>query len=140
MRIIHKNSLQQAPLLRRLLMEAPRPISHSDWVRYVAESLSKILNARQGGACSCKDYGLPDFNELTHTPMQLIKILERSMVMAINTYEPRLTQVKVTGMMDADFPDRMRFSIYGVLILGEEKHHVSYQSIMTPGGRLIVKA
>lgn len=139
MRITHKKSFQQAPLLRRLLMETPEPISHSDWVRYVAESLSKLLNARQGAACACKDYGLPDFNELTHTPMQLIKILERSMVVAINTYEPRLHQVKVVGMMDEDFPDRMRFSIYGVLILGEEHHQVSYQSVMTPGGRVVVK-
>jgi hypothetical protein len=43
------------------------------------------------------------------------------------------------GRLDEEFPDRIRFSIYGVLTLGEEKHHVSYQSVMTPGGRMIVK-
>jgi type VI secretion system protein len=139
MRISHKKTLQQAPLLQRLLINMPGRISHSDWVCYVAESLSKLLNARQGAACSCKDYGLPDFNELTHMPAQLIKMLERSMLQTINTYEPRLSQVRVMGRLDEEFPDRIRFSIYGVLTLGEEKHHVSYQSVMTPGGRMIVK-
>jgi type VI secretion system lysozyme-like protein len=130
-----KKHNQQAPLMKRLLQGSNKRISHSDWTHYVAESLGLLLNTRQGSAAASSQYGLPDFNELTHTPAQLIKHLECSMVKAIATYEPRLKQVKVLGEVDEEIPDRLRFNIHGVLELGIEKYPVNYQSVLTPGGR-----
>lgn len=134
-----KKHYHQTPLLKRLQQERPKRMSHSDWVYYVAEALGYLLNARHGAAPACECYGLPDFNEFTHTPGQMLKNIERNMLKAIEMYEPRLKQVKVLGVMDEEFPDRMRFSISGVLALGDEQYRVNYQSLMTPGGRVVVK-
>lgn len=135
-----KKKLHPAPLVKRLTLGREKRISHSDWSKYVAEALANLLNTRQGSAAASVDYGLPDFNELTHTPMQLIKAIERSILKAIVTYEPRLKEVVVMGMMDEEVPDRLRFNINGMLEMGGERYQVNYQSVLTPGGRVIVKA
>ena len=129
----------QTPLLRRLLAtETTRQNAH-DSVDEVAEALSLLLNTRRGSVAACPEYGLPDFNEFTHMPSQLLKTLERILVQAIATYEPRLREVKVMGTMDEDQPDRMCFHINGLMRLGQEQLRVHYRSVLTPEGRVWVK-
>lgn len=135
-----QNKMLKGPLIKRLLGQGQKQISHSDSALFVAESLGYLLNARRGMVMGAVNYGLPDFSLLTHAPSQLLRVMERQIFEVLQCYEPRLQQVRVQGHLDAEFPERMYFSIQGNLAWQQDLHRVSYQSMLLPGGRVMVKA
>lgn len=57
----------------------------------IKHHLERLLNARQGGALSSPDYGLPDFNDAVAGTTDLLTRLATSVRTAIAQYEPRVS-------------------------------------------------
>jgi type VI secretion system protein len=127
-------------LIKRLLGQAERSLGSAEYSLYVAESLGHLLNTRQGMAIVPSTYGLPDFYLLTHAPSQLLYLLERQIFESLKIYETRLQDLRVRGNFDPDIPERLCFSIQAKLMGRREVGHVNYQSMLLPGGRVMVKA
>lgn len=131
-----QKDMVRAPLFKRLQGQTFKRLHQSDLAIFVGESLNYLLNTRQGMVLSAHDYGLPDYSTITHAPMQLLRIMERQIFEMLKVYEPRLKQVRVQGALDAEFPERMFFSIQAQL---SQSARVSYQSMLLPDGRMMVK-
>ena len=94
------------------------PVDHvapEDQIYHSIQShLSRLLNARRGSLQHMPDYGLPDVSEIYSSLPYSIQYLARETRRTIETYEPRLYNVKVTSL-----PIEERESIVTLCIKGE---------------------
>ena len=127
------------PLLKRLLA-APGHVSKKvDWQAEIAESLLQILNARQGSAMVADDFGLPDFSPEA-VSLHTLRQYEQNMKALMRKYEPRFKQVQVLSRFDSEYKNRLIFHFQGVLDHADGLEKISYYSVMTDHGRLMMRA
>lgn len=101
----------------------PRELSVS---ASIANHLTRMLSARAGSVQMLPDYGLPELNDmrlsLHDTRQQARMAIERF----INTYEPRLQQVRVVSKGDGADPLHLTFDIHARLNIGDLQQPVSF--------------
>ena len=104
----------------------------------VLEHLQKLLNVRQGSVKMLHDYGLPDFNDLSHKFPHAINEIQKMIRDCIRKYEPRLTQIKVTYVQDEDDPLSLRYDITACLEIDDRKTNIWFETILDAAGRVSI--
>ncbi len=129
-------------LFERLGGDAAR---RSGWSREVAAMasvaahLAKMLSTRAGSVQTLPDYGLPDLNDMRlslHDSLQQARIaIERF----IESYEPRLTQVRVLSLPRTHDPLTLAFTIEGLLEVDGLKRQVSFSASLDGSGQVKIQ-
>jgi type VI secretion system protein len=96
----------------------------------VLDHIQRILNTRQGSVPIGKDYGVPDFTELSMAYPGGVRDFESRIRQTIEKYEPRLKAVRVRFVHPEDGIPELRFKITGRLVTGEKKAPVIFQSVV----------
>jgi type VI secretion system protein len=101
--------------------------------------LERILNTRRGSAQIADDYGVPDFSDFRSGFPDAIRDLERTIRNTIQTYEPRLTAVRVKFIPQDENMLAVSFQIVARLILEDKKDPVVFESIIDSDGKVTIR-
>jgi type VI secretion system protein len=82
----------------------------------VLEHLKNMCRTRRGSIRSRPDYGLPDLGELVHSFPDALSKLRDALLHTIETYEPRLKNVRITHVPSDSLELMVRFEIRGMLV------------------------
>jgi type VI secretion system protein ImpF len=99
----------------------------------VRREVAKLLNTRclsRDRNGSVLDYGLPDFSWMSAASGDDRSLLADTIARKISTFEPRLTQVRVTLDRDASDPRRLTGSIDAILLTETLREPVSFPLLM----------
>lgn len=125
-------------LLDRIAAERPSESSPIDPFESVLANLRVLLNARQGGALSVSDFGVPDFTDTMHALPHGTNELCESLRKTIATFEPRLTGVSVRASTEQEPGTALRFAISARLVDTANKRVVRFETCFRAGGRIEV--
>lgn len=100
--------------------------------------LRRILNTRQGNVPLAEDYGVPDFLDFLQTYPESVGAIEQNIKSAIDRYEPRLTDARVTFVPDEDETLALRFQIVANLAM-EGGRMIFFDTIVDADGRVRIK-
>ncbi len=104
----------------------------------ILRHLKRILNTKQGNAPIAEDYGVPDFSEFMSALPRSVGELERSIRLAIQKYEPRLTGVRVSFIPQEEDRLSLRFQIVARLA-AESKNPVYIETVVDSDGKIEIK-
>ena len=97
----------------------------------IIDHLTRMFNTRTGSIPHLKDYGLPDISEIYRKMPEGLDELIKAVKKTIETYEPRLKNIKVVRLND-DVPEaRLVFILSGELKQGGR---VRFQTTFTTTG------
>jgi type VI secretion system protein len=77
----------------------------------VLEHLRNMCSTRRGSMRQRPDYGLPDISELVHSFPEAIGKIRDALLHTIETYEPRLKNVRVVHVPSSSIELMVRFEI-----------------------------
>lgn len=77
----------------------------------VIHHLQRLLNTHQGSVPIAGDYGLPDFTTFVHGGPDSIPAVESAIRQVIESYEPRLTAVRVHYLPPEEGIPTLRFQV-----------------------------
>lgn len=105
--------------------------------RSIAQNLERLLSSREGHAPALPDYGMPDPGEILHALQGGPELVRKRLKHVIETFEPRLQDVKVMQVEDVSFGQTLRFSLRAQLRdLPQERW--AFDFVVQPTGRLKV--
>jgi type VI secretion system lysozyme-related protein len=81
----------------------------------ILNHIAKLLQTRQGTVLCLPDYGLPDLNDANASRYDSINRICRHVEWVINSYEPRLTNVRVTHDSEVAGALSLAFRITGMM-------------------------
>ena len=104
--------------------------------------LQNLFNVRQGSVSALPDYGLPDFNDLDLNAgyMQAVREMRKAIKKALDDYEPRLDQARVSFNHNEDNPLDLRFEIVARLIIPGSPVRVKFETMMGNDGLFKVQS
>lgn len=105
-------------------------------IRSIQQHLQRILNTRMGSVPIADDYGVPDFTNFMSTFPDSQRGIERSLRRTIQTYEPRLQQVRVTFLPREEDPLSINLHIAARLVFEDHEAPVSFESMVDADGRI----
>jgi type VI secretion system protein len=82
----------------------------------VLEHLKNMCRTRRGSIRSRPDYGLPDLGEMVHSFPDALSKLRDALLHTIETYEPRLKNVRIAHVPSASLELMVRFEIRAALV------------------------
>lgn len=109
----------------------------SDEVEAIVAHLRVLLNTRRGDSPSAPDYGIVDLSDMVHVFPGAAQDLARSIRTTILQYEPRLKNVTVRHLPDAESL-ALRFEISAQLAAGRSPKILHLATTVRPGGRVDV--
>lgn len=104
----------------------------------VAAHLAKMLSTRAGSVQTLPDYGLPDLNDMRLSLHDSLQQARSAIERFIETYEPRLRQVRVVSLPRDHDPLSLNFAIEGLLEVDGFKRQVSFAARLDGSGRVRV--
>ena len=113
--------------------EDPRRIVDS-----VLRHLHRILNTKQGNVLIAEDYGVPDFSDFLNALPGSVREIEKTIRLAIQKYEPRLTAVRVSFIPQEEDPLSLRFQIFARLS-AESKTQVFFETVVDSDGKIDIR-
>ena len=131
-----------ASLFERLGGEVPPSSGGSpeaDTMVSVAAHLGKMLNTRAGSVQTLPDYGLPDLNDMRLSLHESLSQARFLIERFIESYEPRLSNVRVTALPRDQDPLSLSFVIEGALKVEGTLHPVVFSGRLNGGARIEVK-
>ncbi len=108
-------------------------------LRSVLLNLANILNTRVGSAAAQPDLGVPSPHELMQGYPGTVDDARKAIKACIVTYEPRLTNVVVTSLVDETGTLAIRFQVTAQLAGGTTRDPVSFRTAVTPDGILRIQ-
>ncbi|MBP5100520.1 type VI secretion system baseplate subunit TssE [Pseudomonas protegens] len=129
-------------LFERLSGEAGQRVGWSREVAAmasVAAHLAKMLSTRAGSVQTLSDYGLPDLNDMRLSLHDSLSQARRAIESFIETYEPRLSNVRVVSLPRDHDQLKLAFSIEGLLEVEGVKRQVSFAARLDGSGQVKVK-
>lgn len=81
----------------------------------ILEHLQDMCATRRGTVEGRPDYGLPDLSEMVHSFPRAISDMREALQHTIETYEPRLTHVRVTHLAGQSLDLILRYEISATL-------------------------
>ncbi|MDY0361140.1 MAG: type VI secretion system baseplate subunit TssE [Desulforegulaceae bacterium] len=106
----------------------------------VLNSLSKILNSRQGGSLSAPDFGMPDFTNIPgFIDLETYTDFEQSIKKVIEKYEPRIKNLNVEYIKAEKRFFLLKFKLEGNIVLPDFVIPLSIQTVIEPEGKIIIK-
>ena len=116
---------------------ARRSISDAETRDSVLAHLKVICETRAGTMLSCPDYGTATVSEMVHAFPDAIAEMARAIRTTIQTYEPRLTNVKLTHVPAADLT--LRYEITAFLVADGGKVPVQFETSLDETRRITVR-
>jgi type VI secretion system protein len=113
--------------------EDPRRIVDS-----VLRHLQRILNTKQGNVPIAEDYGVPDFSDFLNALPGSVREIEKTIRLAIQKYEPRLSAVRVSFIPQEEDPLSLRFQIFARLA-AEAKTQVFFETVVDSDGKIDIR-
>ena len=106
----------------------------------VREHLAHLLNARHGMSQAAPDYGLPALVDLITSTGEQVPAMQRAIRAAIEKYEPRLRNVRVSCLRSEDAPRQrsLVFRVDAVLVGRDGEYDVGYVTGVSPKGEFEV--
>ncbi len=105
----------------------------------ILEHLQAMCSTRRGSMKPRPDYGLPDVSEMVHSFPDAISELLRAIEHTVRTYEPRLTNVRVTHVPSAAMELVVRFEITAVLAGSRSNAPVRYETCVNASREITVR-
>ena len=110
----------------------------ADETASILHHLQRLLNARRGTAAAQMDYGIPDPYEVLHGQGDAIGQMAKAIKASIEKFEPRLTEVQVRHVANADDVLTLRFQIVGQLAKTKDRDPVVFDTHVGHSGRIKV--
>lgn len=110
----------------------------SDQVSSILHHLQRLLNSRQGHAAAQMSYGIPDPSEVLHGHGDAIGQMAKAIKASVEKYEPRLTDIQVRYVANADDVLTLRYQIVGQLANSKERVPVVFDTHVGHSGRIKV--
>lgn len=129
-------------LFERLSGEAEQRVGWSREVAAmasVAAHLAKMLSTRAGSVQTLSDYGLPDLNDMRLSLHDALSQAREAIEGFIETYEPRLSNVRVKSLPRDHDPLKLAFSIEGLLEVEGVRRQVSFAARLDGSGQVRIK-
>lgn len=104
----------------------------------VRVNLERIINSRHGMSECLPDYGLPALSDLTVGVNDYVQIMRDAIQSAIEQYEPRLRNVRVSRAKDEDQGRSLSFRVDALLVGRTGEHRVWYQTSISGDGQFDV--
>ncbi len=104
----------------------------------VAAHLGKMLSTRAGSVQTLSDYGLPDLNDMRLSLHDSLSQARSAIEGFIESYEPRLSDVRVVSLPRDNDQLRLAFSIEGLLEVEGFKRQVSFSACLDGCGQVTV--
>jgi len=104
----------------------------------IIEHLRNMFNVRQGSVMTLDDYGMPDFNDMVADFPNAIKVIRTVIRDSIRKYEPRLSRVSVTHVVDEDRPLDLFFRVKAEVNLDGELVPVVFETVVGDSGSVKV--
>jgi len=96
----------------------------------VLANVRRILNARQGCCETRPDFGMPDLNDISREASETIPAIARAVKLQLETFEPRLSQVVVRPLPDADRPGDFAFGVSAVVRIGDSGEAMKFDTVL----------
>jgi type VI secretion system protein len=125
-------------LLDRIAADSAAGSHPVDPFESVLSNLTVVLNARQGSAATCPDFGVPDFTDAMHALPNGTPELCEALRKTIAAYEPRLTNVTVRPSPEQEPGATLRFAISARLMDPASKRVIRFETCFRAGGRVEV--
>jgi len=116
---------------------ARRSISDTETRESVLAHLKVICETRAGTMLSCPDYGTATVSEMVHSFPDAIAEMARAIRTTIQTYEPRLANVKLTHVPATDLT--LRYEITAYLVIDGAKVPVQFETSLDETRRITVR-
>ena len=104
----------------------------------VQRNLNRLLNARHGMSECAPDYGLPALSDLVVGSADYLARVQDAIRTAIEKYEPRLRQVRVTQQTGEGDQRKLAFRVDAILVGRSGQHRVWYSTAIAPTGQFNV--
>ena len=105
----------------------------------VLRNLERLLNSRHGAAPACLDYGIPSLEDALHGGSDSLRELTNDIKRSIETYEPRLRNVRVRLVPRGEDATLLRFDITAELMVGGRRSRVHFETRVEDSGHMSVK-
>ena len=130
-------------LLKRIrnpeLAVARRTYSDHEIRNSILEHLQTMCGTRLGSMLTCPDFGVMDPSDLVHGFPDANTLLARTIRHSIETYEPRLQNVRVRFVPD-ESPDLvLRFEVSAQVLREDGKVPVSFETSLNAARELKVR-
>ncbi|MEH6501115.1 MAG: type VI secretion system baseplate subunit TssE [Pseudoalteromonas distincta] len=108
-------------------------------VASIAAHLAKMLSTRAGSVQSLPDYGLPDLNDMRLSLHDSLQQARTAIESFIESYEPRLSQVRVIALPREHDPLNLSFALEGMVELDGQRRPVSFTARLNGSGQVQVQ-
>ncbi len=105
----------------------------------VLRNLERLLNSRQGSAPTRIDYGIPSLEDVMHGGTDALRDLTAEIKRSIETFEPRLRNVRVRLVPRGEDESLLRFDITAELMAGGKRSRVHFETRIESSGHMSVK-
>jgi|GEM_PF-6073517 type VI secretion system protein len=105
----------------------------------VRRSLQMMLNSRHDGAETIPDFGTSGFQDLLRGHQSMSRF-EEEITLSIEKYEPRLTDVDVSFVVDESDPFKLHFNIVANIVSEDGDTPTVFRSIVGSGGEVLVSS
>ena len=136
--LLNRGLLERLADPRQNSVRNTRP-SEAQAVASILAHLGKMLNTRRGNVPVAPDYGIPDMADLVHSFPDSIRFLEQAIRTTIETYEPRLSSVRVKYSGRGDDVLRLYFDVTAVLAPADSGRGISFSTEIDDNGEVVVR-
>ena len=105
----------------------------------VLENLRELLRTRLGSSPSAGGYGLPDMTDLIRSTEDVSLIVARSLKVAIETFEPRLVNVRVTHAPGETWDQQFRFEVSAQVANDRSRTPIRFETRIDPSHQVSVR-
>ena len=106
----------------------------------VAAHLTRMFGTRAGSVQALPDYGLPDLNDMNRSLHDLVTRSCSAIESFIQTYEPRLSDVRVLVEPGYQEGPQLQFIVEGVLVADDIKRRVQFSAALGGNGKVFVRS
>jgi type VI secretion system protein len=123
------------------LANARRHISDSEVRDSVLDHLRNLLSTRIGTCLSASDYGVLSISDVVHNCPDAIADLVKSVKLTIETYEPRLTSLRIKHVPSKGGMDDLtiKFEITAQIWNEKKKSGVKFQTVINSDRQLNIE-
>jgi len=104
----------------------------------VRRNLERLLSSRHGLSQALPDYGLPALTDFVLGSRDYVQRMQEAIRTAVDKYEPRLRQVRVTHRAEEGDRQTLSFLIEGVLVGRTGQPRVCFSTGLSGDGRFEV--
>jgi type VI secretion system protein len=103
----------------------------------VLEHLRAMCMTRHGTLVTAPDYGIADVSEMLHAFPDAIAEMARAIRHTLQTYEPRLSNVRVKHIPTEDMT--LRYELTAQLVTKSSKVPVEFETSIDPSRRITIR-